>query len=184
MRRAGGLAGFFFALLLSGCWWEGPAFYQPDPAAPGPLSPGLYKAETHGDDSAPDRLRVGRAADGALLVAPPDDYRDGKPTHVVLAPLAIPGRHLWIVESQIGETADDVVYGLLDDSNGALVLDPAITCQGNEPLVRAAGGTIEGEGGSPSCVFHDRAALERALIAWAGAHPGFERATRLARIGD
>ena len=184
MRRVRGLATVLAALLLSGCWWEGPAFYQPDPAQPGPLPPGLYKAETPDDRSAPDRLRVGRAADGALLVAPPEEYQNGKPTHVVLAPLAMPGRHLWIVQSQIGETIDDVVYGLLDSSTGALILDPAIACQGNEPLVRAAGGVIEGEGGSPSCAFHDRAALERALIAWAGAHPGFERPTRLTRMGD
>ena len=172
------------ALLLSGCVWEGPAFYQPDPAQPGPLSPGLYKAENPDDGSAPDRLRVGRAGDGALLVAPPEDYRDGKPTHVVLAPLAMSGRQLWIVESRIGETTDDVAYGLLESSGGALILDPAITCQGSEPLVRAAGGTIEGEGGSSGCVFHDRAALERAMIAWAGAHPGFDKPTRLTRIGD
>ena len=184
MKQAGGLASVLMALLLSGCWWEGPAFYQPDRAQPGPLSPGLYKAETPDDGSAPDRLRVGRADDGALLVAPPEDYRNGKPTHVVLAPLAMPGRHLWVVESRIGEATDDVAYGLLENDGDALTIDPAIPCQGNEPLVRAAGGEIEGEGGSPSCVFHNRAALERALVAWVGAHPDFEKPTRLTRVGN
>jgi hypothetical protein len=178
-----GLAITLAALLLSGCFWEGPAFYRPDPTQAGPLAPGLYKLDRP-DKDAPDRLRVGRAPDGALLIGEPDDYRNGKPSHVVLVPLAAPGRHLWIVQTQIGEPADPVAYGLLESDGGTLLLDPALDCQGNEALVRAAGGTIEGEGGSPSCVFADRAALERALIAYVAAHPGFEKPGRLTRIGD
>ena len=171
------------ALLLSGCFWEGSAFYRPDPAQSGPLSPGLYKLDS-ADKSAPQRLEVRRADDGALLVAEPQDFLGGKPSRVVLAPLAAPNRHLWIVQTQIGDTADPVAYGLLESDGGALILDPALDCQGNEALVRAAGGAIEGESGSPSCIFSDRAALERAMIAYAAARPGFEKPARLTRIGD
>ena len=177
------LFSFLTMLLLSGCFWEGPAFYRPDPAQVGPWSPGLYKLDA-ANKEAPPRLRVVRADDGALLVAAPEDFRGGKPSRVVLAPLAAPGRHLWIVQTQIGETADPVAYGLLESDGPTLILDPALYCEGNEALVRAAGGTIEGEGGSPSCIFADRAALERALLAYAGAHPGFEKPARLTRIGD
>ena len=170
-------------LSLSGCLWEGPAFYRPDPVQSGPLSPGLYKVDS-ADTSAPKRLQVRRADDGALLVAAPEDFQGGKPSRVVLAPLAAPNRHLWIVQTQIGDTADPVAYGLLESDGAALILDPALDCQGNEALVRAAGGTIEGEGGSPSCIFSDRAALERAMIAYAAAHPALEKPARLTRIGD
>lgn len=171
------------AFLLSGCFWEGPAFYRPYPTQAGPWSPGLYKVEA-ADKAAPHQLRVRSAGDGALLVATPEDDGGGKQSHVVLAPLAAPGRHLWIVQTQIGDAADPVAYGLLESDGGALILDPALDCQGNEALVRAAGGRVEGEGGSPSCIFADRAALERALIAYVGAHPGFEKPARLTRIGD
>ena len=170
-------------LLLSGCFWEGPAFYRPDPAQPGPLSPGLYKIDA-ADKEAPQRLQVRRTDDGALLVAAPEDFQGGKPSRVVLMPLAAPGRHLWIVQTQIGETVDPVAYGLLESDGAALILDPALDCQGSEALVRAAGGTVEGEGGSPSCLFANSAALERAMIAYVGAHPGFEKPARLTRIGD
>jgi len=180
---ARGLAIMLAALLLSGCFWEGPAFYRPDPSSAGPLQPGLYKLDSE-DKSAPQRLRVVRTGDGALLIATPEDFKGGKPSRVVLMPLAAPGRHLWIVQTQIGEATDPVAYGLLESDGGALILDPALDCQGNEALVRAAGGTAEGEGGSPSCLFADRAALERALIAYADAHPDFEKPTRLTRIGD
>ena len=177
------LLSLFVALLLSGCFWEGPAFYRADPAQNGPLSPGLYKIDA-ADKEAPQRLLVRRADDGALLIAAPEDFQDGKPSRVVLVPLATPGRHVWIVQTQIGETADPVAYGLLESDGGALILDPALDCQGSEALVRAAGGTIEGEGGSPSCIFQDRAVLERAMIAYVSAHPGFEKPARLTRIGD
>ena len=168
---------------LSGCFWEGPAFYRPDPGQSGPLSPGLYKVDS-ADKSAPPRLEVRRADDGALLIAAPEDFQGGKPSRVVLMPLTSPGRHLWIVQTQIGDTADPVAYGLLESDGAALILDPALACQGSEALVRAAGGTIEGEGGSPSCLFADRAALERALIAYAAVHTDFEKPARLTRIGD
>jgi len=171
------------ALLLSGCFWEGPAFYRPDPGQSGPLSPGLYKIDS-ADKSAPQRLLVRRADDGALLIAAPEDFQGGRPSRVVLMPLAAPGRHLWIVQTQIGDTADPVAYGLLESDDAALILDPALDCQGSEALVRKAGGTVEGEGGSPSCIFKDRAALERAMIAYVGAHPGFEKPARLTRIED
>jgi len=171
------------ALLLSGCFWAGPAFYRPDPGQSGPLPPGLYKLDA-ADKSAPPRLQVRRADDGALLVAAPEDFQGGKPSRVVLAPLAAPNRHLWIVQTQIGDTADPVAYGLLESDGAALILDPALDCQGSEALVRAAGGTVEGEGGSPSCLFADRAALERALIAYAGVHPGLEKPARLTRIDN
>jgi hypothetical protein len=171
------------ALLLSGCFWEGPAFYQPDPAQSGPLSPGLYKLDS-ADKEAPKRLEVRRADNGALLIAAPEDFQGGKPSRVVLVPLAAPGRHLWVVQTQIGETADPVAYGLLETDGAALILDPALDCQGSEALVRSAGGTVEGEGGSPSCLFADRAALERAMIAYVGAHPDFEKPARLTRIED
>jgi hypothetical protein len=45
---------------------------------------------------------------------------------------------------------------LFESNDGTLILDPALDCQGNEALVRTAGGMIEGEGGSPSCIFADR----------------------------
>ena len=170
-------------LFLSGCFWEGPAFYQPDPGQSAPLSPGLYKVDSP-DKSAPSRLEVRRADDGALLIAAPEDFHGGKPSRVVLTPLAAPGRHLWIVQTQIGDTADPVAYGLLESDGGALILDPALDCQGSEALVRKAGGTVEGEGGSPSCLFADRAALERALIAYTSIHPGFEKPAHLTRIED
>ena len=171
------------AFLLSGCFWEGPAFYHPDPGQSPPLSPGLYKVDS-ADKSAPPRLEVRRADDGALLIAAPEDFQGGKPSRVVLMPLAAPGRHLWIVQTQIGDTADPVAYGLLESEGAALILDPALDCQGSETLVRKAGGTVEGEGGSPSCLFADRAALERALIAYAAIHPNFDKPARLTRIGD
>ena len=170
-------------LFLSGCFWEGPAFYHTDPGQSAPLSPGLYKVDS-ADKSAPQRLLVRRADDGALLIAAPEDFQGGKPSRVVLTPLAAPGRHLWIVQTQIGDTADPVAYGLLESDGAALILDPALDCQGSETLVRKAGGTVEGEGGSPSCLFADRAALERALIAYVAIHPDFEKPARLTRIGD
>ncbi|MEP7007525.1 MAG: hypothetical protein ABI810_16200 [Sphingomonas bacterium] len=181
--RARGLAIALAALLLSGCFWEGPAFYRPDPAQSGPLSPGLYKLDS-ADKEAPQRLLVRRTDDGALLIAAPEDFQGGKPSRVVLMPLAAPGRHLWIVQTQIGDAVDPVAYGLLESDGAALILDPALDCQGSEALVRKAGGTVEGEGGSPSCLFADRAALERALIAYAAIHPDFEKPARLTRIRD
>ena len=177
------VAALLTVLLLSGCFWEGPAFYHPDPGQSGPLSPGLYKVDS-ADKSAPPRLEVRRADDGALLIAAPEDFQGGKPSRVVLMPLAAPGRHLWIVQTQIGDTADPVAYGLLESEGAALILDPALDCQGSEALVRKAGGTVEGEGGSPSCIFKDRSALERAMIAYVDAHPGFEKPARLTRTGD
>ena len=177
------VAALLVALFLSGCFWGGPAFYRPDPGQSGPLSPGLYKLDS-ADKSAPQRLEVRRADDGALLIAAPEDFQGGKPSRVVLTPLAAPGRHLWIVQTQIGDTADPVAYGLLESDGAALILDPALDCQGSEALVRKAGGTVEGEGGSPSCLFAYRVALERALIAYVAIHPFFEKPARLTRIGD
>jgi hypothetical protein len=86
------VAALLAALLLSGCFWVGRAFYRPDPAQAGPLSPGLYKLDA-ADKEAPQRLLVRRADDGALLFAAPEDL-----SRVVLVPLAAPGRHLWIVQ--------------------------------------------------------------------------------------
>jgi predicted small lipoprotein YifL len=176
-------------LSLSGCFWEGPVFYPPDPKAAQPLTPGLYEARSVNPADKPERIRLTRFANGSW-----GEAKDAKSWFYFVR---LPGskRELWIAESLFTDS-DDAGYGLIERSGDHLNMDGMIQCRGTQAMVRAAGGTVtnddppgaDGSDDHPfsrdiSCAFPDRAALERALRAYADAHPQLRDAT-LTRIGD
>jgi predicted small lipoprotein YifL len=177
------------AILLSGCWWEGPIFYPPDATAAQPISPGLYEARSADRGERPDRVRFTRLANGAW-----GDGGDAK-SWTFFVRLAGTSRDLWIVET-IPTDGPDAGYGLMERAGDQWALDVLITCRGTQQIVHAAGGVVENDdppgadgsadrpsGNNPVCRFADRAALERALLAYAAAHPRLGGGT-LTRIGD
>lgn len=177
------------AMLLSGCWWEGPIFYPPDPAAAQPITAGLYEVRTADPSEKPDRVRFTRFTDGAW-----GEEADAK-VWTFFARLPGTSRDLWIVET-IATDSSDAGYGLIERAGNRWDMDELIQCRGTEAIVRAAGGTIESDG-SPgakgsqplssgtniSCRFGDRASLERGLLAYAAAHPRLAGGT-LTRVSD
>ena len=196
MRLARTLATLLVAALLSGCWWIGPAFYQPDPADPGPFEPGLYTMDILGDHKPAERLRMVRAPDGGMKFKDPAKP-DGDSDDVVFARLPLPGRTIWIVQWRSGESSDQGRgFGLVERDGNLVAADVPLTCQGSEALVRSAGGsvtdedTVDADGNKigkvtgPTCGFADKASLERALIAYVAAHPGFHATVRIKRIGN
>ena len=204
MKSARHLATIALALLLTGCFWQGPAFYTADPSIVGPIAPGRYKMDILGDHEPAFRIVVTRLEDGSLSF---DEAKPATGDHgerLVFAPLMVAGRKLWIVQGTDGSVssrppagADDVTYGLMEWHGDVLEMEQAIPCQGSEAIVQAAGGTVTGRpelgaDGTPDhprsgdlvCRFTDRAALERALVAYAGLHPAFSMRVRLKRIAD
>ena len=196
MRRAWGLATLLFALLLSGCWWEGPAFYQPDPANPGPFEPGPYKIDFLGDHKPAERTRITRATDGTTIIT--DRTKPASNTEeMVFARLPLPGRTIWVAQwRSAGSVEQERSYGLVERNGNLVAMNVPLGCQGNEALVRGAGGsvsdedTVDADGNKvgkltgPTCRFTDKASLERALLAYVTAHPGFRANVRIKRIGD
>jgi len=188
MKRSSRLATVMLALLLSGCWWQGPVFYRPSPSSAAPLIPGLYDAIDK--DGTTKRNRISRAADGSFYS--PDDKGNGG--GMFFAPLPISGRDVWVVEIVGGEAdRDGAIYGLLERQADGVATAQILECEGSETLVTAAGGTVEGTRvkpgeartlGSPICSFPDRAALERALTAYVRAHSVLQAGVTLKRIGD
>lgn len=169
------------ALLLGACWWEGPVFYQPDPTRAGPIEPGEY--EVVNSEGGTERVRLVRAPNGGYVSdrGKPDD------PPLVFVPLAYPGRDLWVSE-MIVEVSDNPVatYGLLERRGGVSELLPFIDCEGNEAIVRANGGIVTPKSGDgspgPMCRFNDAASLNKALAAFAAAHPRLPGAAILTRI--
>ncbi|QDZ08808.1 hypothetical protein FPZ24_16130 [Sphingomonas panacisoli] len=177
------------SMLLSGCWWEGPIFYPPDPAAIQPITAGLYEARSGEQGDKPDRGRFVRRPDGSWA-----DEADAKAGYFFVR-LGGTTRDLWVVEF-IATDGPDAGYGLLERVGDRWTMDPLIDCRGTEQIVRAAGGVVENDaapgadtsadrslGNNLVCRFADRASLERALLAYAAAHPRLTGAT-LKRIGD
>ncbi|MEO7688237.1 MAG: hypothetical protein ABIS51_03055 [Sphingomonas sp.] len=184
------------AFMLSGCWWIGPAFYSPDPANAGPFEPGLYKVDTLGDHKPAERIRIARAADGTTIVTNPAQAA-GSPEEMIFARLPLPGRTIWIAQWRSGgSTEEGRGFGLVEQRGNLVAANVPLVCQGNEALVRGAGGSVTGEDevdidgnkvgklAGPTCGFTDKASLERALLAYVTAHPGFDANMRIKRVGD
>lgn len=172
------------ALMLSGCWWEGPVFYPPDPAAAQPFTPGLY--EVTDSDGQTTRARMVRAADGTLGPGPDEK---GDKTRLFFVPFPMPGRSLWISEMISTDPAKPgAVYGLIEPDGDTIAHDIVIGCDSTADIVRAAGvveETREDNRLTPgSCRFNDAASLERALRAFAIEHPKLGEEIHLKRIGD
>jgi predicted small lipoprotein YifL len=170
------------ALLLSGCWWEGPVFYPPDPAAEQPLQPGLY--EVTDSDGKVERTRIVRAPDGSLVPGPEERKKDNSKLFFVRLPM--PGRDLWISEMISTDPAKaGAAYGLVEPRGDTITHNIVIDCDSTADLVRAAGGVVEEkEGANLSCRFNDAASLERALRAYAAKHPVLDQELGLKRVGD
>jgi hypothetical protein len=177
------------AALLGGCWWQGPVFYQPDPTAAAPITPGLY--DVVDGDGKVERMRLARTATG-VFVNPKDGKGSGG---LYFVPFPLAGRDLWISEMIPAgpDTAEMAVYGLIERRADGIAAALIVDCEGNEALVRAAGGVVSGasdqhstpgEGVNPTCTFNDEASLERAFAAFVIAHPHLETQGRLKRIGD
>jgi len=184
------------ALLLSGCWWEGPAFYEPDPANAGPFEPSLYKVDTLGDHKPAERIRIARAADGTTIITDPTKAA-GSTEEIIFTRLPLAGRTIWIAQLRSGGLKEEGRgYGLVEQRGNLVAANVPLVCQGNEALVRSAGGSVTGEDevdadgnrvgklAGPTCGFTDKASLERALLAYVTAHPGFHANVRIKRIGD
>jgi hypothetical protein len=189
MRRR--LALLLAMLPLSGCWWVGLPFYAPDPAARAVFRAGRYSYATK-DERGTARLSWDAA--GHLVFT-----RDGKADDAMPFTLArLPGTpDIWITEIDAknpddGDTGPGgAIYGLMqrrgDEVRGALILD----CDPAAAVVRAAGGTVEGNDGNSdakdghlTCTFNDRATLERALRAWVAADPAILDEVTMRRTGD
>jgi hypothetical protein len=191
VRWARNLLPILAALLVSGCWWQGPVFYPPDPAAAQPFAPGLYQMTD--SDGKVQQARIVRNADGSLGPAPDGDHKNvGK---LFFVPLALTGRHVWISELISTDPATPgAIYGLVESRDDGVAHNLLIDCESNADLVRAAGGVVEQQGdGSKgdgpkgegmSCRFNDAASLEKALSAYAQAHPTLDNDVNLKRIGD
>jgi hypothetical protein len=177
------------AMLLGGCWWQGPVFYQPDPAAAAPITSGLY--DLVGGDGKVERTRLVRAANG-MFVNPKDGRGSGG---LYFVPFPVAGRDLWISEiiPAHPDTAEMAIYGLIERRADGIAASLIIDCAGNEALVRAAGGVVSDasdlhpvpeEPHNPTCTFNDKASLERAFTAFVAAHPHLETQGQLKRVGD
>ena len=183
--------------MLGGCWWTGPRFYRPDPAAPAPLSAGNWTVtQTDGETKT---VRIERYRDGSFG-SPTDEPRGSR---LSLTPLPVKGRNLWVVQlTSVSAKKDEAVYGLAERRGDMLDLLPIIDCEGNEDLVREAGGSVrvaekglpdvkvdEGNAIDPqsigtTCLFADAATLERALTAYAALHPRLAESAHMKRAGD
>lgn len=193
------------ALLLGGCWWEGPAFYKGDAADAAPIKPGLYKIDVLGDGKSAATVRVAWLPDGSISATPRKPSKDDGPSRLIMVRLAIPGRDLWVVQDMPAQPVDTVSYGLLERRDDTLSAIPFIDCDSTVAIVRAAGGTVTtnprieparaiDDPPSPSnaappptnqiCTFRDRESLERALRAYVATDPNFPVRIRLKRIGD
>ena len=152
-------------LLLSGCVWAGPALYDASRAET-PLAPGRYRTVFHGET-----IEGKIAVAGTVTIATFD--RD-QPINVLLVPLALADRKIWIVQSQMPEQGEiNQAIGLLERRADGWMLEQLIECGGTQDIVRAAGGTVtageaKGPDGQPrhvhqACEFRSTAALEGAL---------------------
>lgn len=183
--------------MLAGCWWTGPVFYKPDPAAAAPISAGIW--EGTGVDGEVSSHRIARYPNGAFGLGTGET--DDK-SRLTFRPLRLAGRDLWITElTAVAPDKDEAIYGLAERRGETIDLLALLGCEGNEDLIRTAGGKAEG-GDRPltdakinekgevdpktvgtSCTFTDAASLERALTAYATLHPHLD-GVRLTRTGD
>ena len=171
------------ALMLSGCWWEGPVFYPPDPAAVQPLTPGHY--EVTDSDGKVSKSSIVRNPDGSLGPGP-EEKGDTSKLFFVRFPMA--GRNLWISEMiSTDPTKPGAAYGLIEPNGDTIAHSFVIDCDSTADIVRAAGGVVTvktGEVNETSCRFNDAASLERGLRAYATAHPKLDDEIHLKRLGD
>jgi hypothetical protein len=223
MTGARRLATIALALLLSGCWWEGPPFYKGDPNDAGPVAPGWYRLDILGKNAAPIVRRIEWLPDGQTRTTPRKVTRDDGIGQLVTTRLDLPGRHLWIIQSPAGdEPGAGALYGLVERHGMLLDIAFPIDCDSTAEIVRKAGGTVSG-GNEPvamdltparprhhahkrapappaaamaapivptaapqnqHCTFADRASLERALVAYATAHPHLDGGLLLRKLRD
>jgi hypothetical protein len=171
------------ALLLSGCWWEGPVFYPPDPAAVQPLRAGLY--EVTDSDGKVEQSRMVRNPDGSFG---PGAEEKGDHSKLFFVPFPMPGRNLWISEMiSTNPAKPGAAYGLIEPNGDIIAHSFVIDCESTADMVRAAGGVVtvkQGEMAQTSCRFNDAASLERGLKAYATAHPKLDDEIHLKRLGD
>lgn len=192
MNRGRALIALLLLTLLGGCWWQGPVFYQPDATAAAPIVPGLYVMID--SDGKSERMRLVRTSSG-LFVNPTDGKNSGG---LYFVPLPIAGRDVWISEMIPADPGggEMAIYGLIERSPDGIAASFVIDCEGNEALVRSAGGVVTGASepgadgspdhplGNPTCTFNDKASLERAFTALVLAHPHLASQGRLKRVGD
>lgn len=192
MNRGRPLIALLLLTVLGGCWWQGPIFYRPDPAAAAPITPGLY--DMIDSEGKTERMRLVRTSTG-LFVNPMDGKDSGG---LYFVPLPVAGRDLWISEMIPADagSAEMAVYGLIERTPDGIAASLIIDCEGNEALVRSAGGVVTGASepgadgspdhplGNPTCTFNDKASLERAFTALVAAHPHLASQGRLKRVGD
>jgi hypothetical protein len=175
-----GLLPLLAALLLSGCWWEGPILYAPDPAAPQPLMAGLY--ETTDKDGKVEQSRIARNADGTLSPGADDGSKGGQ---LFFVPFPVPGRHLWISEMISTDPASPgAAFGLVELHGEKMAYSMVIDCDATADMVRAAGGVVEKTDKGLTCRFNDKASLERALTAYLALHPKLDDEMGIKRVGD
>jgi hypothetical protein len=222
MKSAAHLAMVALALLLSGCWWEGPVFYHGDPRDAGPVAPGWYRVDVLGQNERSIVRHVEWLPDGETRTTPRRVTREDGVGHFVTTRLDVPGRHLWIIQSASDEKPDTAaIYGLVERHGDLLDIAFPIDCDSTVDIVRAAGGTVSGGStkeivadtrparvdrhrheGAPDpqvepatvatpltgalqnqhCTFADRASLERALVAYATAHPHLDGGLLLRKL--
>lgn len=181
MSRFGQLLPLLGALLLSGCWWEGPVLYAPDPAAAQPLAPGLYETTDSGGQV--ERSRIVRNADGTLRSGETDAQKEESALFFV--PLAVPGRNIWISEVISTDPAQPgAIYGLVERQGDSMRYSMVIDCDKTADMVRAAGGVVVAKDDKMTCRFNDTASLERALRAYLALHPKLDDRMQFKRIGD
>ncbi len=225
MSSARRFATIALALLLSGCWWQGPAFYKGDPHDAGPVTPGWYKFDLLGDHKPAVTEHIDWLPDGGTRSTPRKVTRKNGIVQFMTARLTVPGRDLWVMQMPSDDKPEDgAIYGLLERHGDQLAFTFPLDCDSNVAIVKAAGGTVSGgqeevlvtdtgptvDGrmgrGTKSrlpkvqpqtivpasmsrrtnqeCTFSDRPSLERALIAFATAHPQLDHIARLKRLGD
>lgn len=135
------------SMLLSGCWWEGPAFYKGDPADAGPVKPGLYRADVLGDHKRAETVRLEWLPDGSINVVPikpPKNEKAGDISRVVLHRFPVPGHELWVVQYEIANSPDGAIYGALEQRGDIITAMATFDCDATAGIVRSAGGIVSG----------------------------------------
>lgn len=144
-RRLAILAGAM--LFLSGCWWEGPAFYKGDPADAAPVKPGLYDValldETNPTASeSVSRGRIEWLPDGSLRWTPTKS--DTKVLNIVAVRFPYAGRDIWLTQVMPEAKSENALYGLLERQGDEFRSQPFIECDDTAEIARAAGAKVIG----------------------------------------
>ena len=144
-------------MLLSGCWLGDNLFAPAD--AQSIVPPGRYRMSgTPG--SAPGIVSIIQLPNGMMRLQG-DDEPGGNDITFGVTPF--PGRPGLFITWVEGESRTEGFYGVLRRETGGGFAYYMPSCHRTQELVRAAGGQPTGDGGTPSCRFPNRAALETAL---------------------